>query len=339
MTGRHEAMNKEGSREGFQDRRQAPRPEPGQDVVAVVGAGLIGRAWAIVFARSGFQVRLHDQVPTALDACKAIIRDRLDDLQRFGLVSESPEVIAGRIHAAPSLAEAVGQAVLVQENVSEQLPVKREIFAELDRLAPPEAILASSTSWLKASSFSDHLPGRARCLVAHPVNPPYLVPLVELAPAPWTAPEVVERARDLYRRAGQSPVTVRKEITGFLLNRVQSAVLSEVFALYRDGYADAEDLDRVLKEGLALRWSFMGPFETIDLNAPGGLIDYAERFGPTYRDVAADAVAFDWDDATVGRADAERRQKLSLADIEHRSAWRDRRLMALAAHKKSQPES
>ena len=307
--------------------------------IAIVGAGLIGRAWAIVFARSGFEVRLYDEVPAALDTCLGIIRERLDDLLSFGLISESTDLVLSRISPTSSLGRAVRDVALVQENVAERLAVKREVFAELDRLTPGDAILASSTSWLKASSFTDHLPGRARCLVAHPVNPPYLVPLVELAPSPWTSPEVVDRARSLYAQAGQKPVAVKKEITGFLLNRVQSAVLSEVFALYRDGYADAEDLDRVLKDGLALRWSFMGPFETIDLNAPGGLYDYAQRFGSTYRDVARGAVAFDWDDETVSRADAERRSKLSLADIEQRSAWRDRRLMALLAHKKGQPES
>jgi 3-hydroxyacyl-CoA dehydrogenase len=239
--------------------------------IAIVGAGLIGRAWAIVFARSGFEVRLYDEVPAALDTCLGIIRERLDDLLSFGLISESTDLVLSRISPTSSLEQAVRDVALVQENVAERLAVKREVFAELDRLTPGDAILASSTSWLKASSFTDHLPGRARCLVAHPVNPPYLVPLVELAPSPWTSPEVVDRARSLYAQAGQKPVAVKKEITGFLLNRVQSAVLSEVFALYRDGYADAEDLDRVLKDGLALRWSFMGPFETIDLNAPGGL--------------------------------------------------------------------
>jgi len=309
------------------------------ETVAIVGAGLIGRAWAIVFARSGFQVRLHDQVPAALDNCLGIIGERLRDLAEFGLIADAPDAILARIRPSASLAEAVDGVVLVQENVAEKLEVKREVFAELDRLAPPDAVLASSTSWLPASSFSEHVPGRARCLVGHPVNPPYLVPLVEIAPAPWTSPETVARARDIYARAGQTPVTLKKEITGFLLNRVQSAVLSEVFALYRDGYADAEDLDRVLKDGLALRWSFMGPFETIDLNAPGGLVDYAARFGPTYREVAAGAVAFDWDEATVAAADAERRSQLPLEDIEKRSAWRDRRLMALLAHKRGQPES
>lgn len=310
-----------------------------KETVAIVGAGLIGRAWAIVFARSGFQVRLHDQVPAALDNCLGIIGERLQDLAEFGLISDTPDTILARIRPSASLAEAVDGVVLVQENVAEKLEVKREVFAELDRLAPPDAVLASSTSWLPASSFSEHVPGRARCLVGHPVNPPYLVPLVEIAPAPWTSPQTVARARDIYARAGQTPVTLKKEITGFLLNRVQSAVLSEVFALYRDGYADAEDLDRVLKDGLALRWSFMGPFETIDLNAPGGLVDYAARFGPTYREVAAGAVAFDWDEATVAAADAERRSQLPLEDIEKRSAWRDRRLMALLAHKRGQPES
>jgi 3-hydroxyacyl-CoA dehydrogenase len=309
------------------------------ETVGIVGAGLIGRAWAIVFARSGFQVRLHDQVPAALDSCVGTIGERLRDLAEFGLIDEAPAAILARISPAASLAEAVGEAVLVQENVAEKIEIKREIFTELDRLAPPDAILASSTSWLPASSFTEHVAGRARCLVGHPVNPPYLVPLVEIAPAPWTSPEAVARARELYARAGQTPVTLKKEITGFLLNRVQSAVLSEVFALYRDGYADAEDLDRVLKDGLALRWSFMGPFETIDLNAPGGLADYAARFGPTYREVAAGAVAFDWDEQTVAKADAERRNELPLEEIEKRSAWRDRRLMALLAHKRSQPES
>ncbi|MFA7665730.1 MAG: 3-hydroxyacyl-CoA dehydrogenase [Burkholderiaceae bacterium] len=307
--------------------------------VAIVGAGLIGRAWAIVFARGGFRVRLYDQVPAALDACLGIIAERLDDLAGYGLIDEPPATLLARISTSATLADAVRDVVLVQENAAEKLEVKQQLFAELDRLAPADAILASSTSWLPASSFSEPLPGRARCLVGHPVNPPYLVPLVEIAPAPWTAPEVVTRARELYARAGQTPVTLKKEITGFLLNRVQSAVLSEVFALYRDGYADAADLDCVLKDGLALRWAFMGPFETIDLNAPNGLVDYAARFGPTYREVAAGATAFDWDDATIARAEADRRRELPREDIEKRSAWRDRRLMALLAHKRGQPDS
>ncbi|MFP5406673.1 MAG: 3-hydroxyacyl-CoA dehydrogenase [Gammaproteobacteria bacterium] len=306
--------------------------------VAIVGAGLIGRAWAIVFARSGFHVTVHDQAPAALDACLATIAERLADLAECDLIEEAPATVLARIRPVAALEEAVARADLVQENVAEKIEVKRELFTLLDQLAPRHAVLASSTSWLPASSFTEHVSGRARCLVAHPTNPPYLVPLVELAPAPWTSAQTVERARALYTRAGQTPVLLKKEITGFLLNRVQSAVLSEVFALYRDGYADAEDLDRVLKDGLALRWSFMGPFETIDLNAPQGVLDYAQRYGRTYREVAESAVAFDWDSETLARLDAERREQLSKDDIEERAAWRDRRLMALIAHKRRQPQ-
>ena len=120
------------------------------ETVGIVGAGLIGRAWAIVFARSGFQVRLHDQVPAALDSCVGTIGERLRDLAEFGLIDEAPDTILARIRPDASLAEAVGKAVLVQENVAEKIEVKREIFTELDRLAPAEAILASSTSWLPA---------------------------------------------------------------------------------------------------------------------------------------------------------------------------------------------
>lgn len=307
--------------------------------VAVVGAGLIGRAWAIVFARAGFDVRLYDAQPQAVPTSLGIIRERLQDLADNGLIDEKPDTVAKRIVDGDNLANTLRDVVLVQENVAEVLEVKRELFPELDRLAPRDAILASSTSWLPASSFTDHVAGRDRCLVGHPTNPPYLIPLVEIAPAPWTSPEAVQRAREIYAQAGQTPVTLKKEITGFLLNRVQSAVLSEVFALYRDGYADAADIDRVLKDGLALRWSFMGPFETIDLNAPQGVLDYARRYGGTYRDVAQGAERFDWDETTVARLDAERREELPRDEIEQRSAWRDRRLMALMAHKRGQPES
>lgn len=306
--------------------------------VAIVGAGLIGRAWAIVFARGGFQVTLHDAVAGVPQQSLAIIAQRLKDLRAVGLLGEEPDTVLRRITPVDDLAEAVRDVVMVQENIREALDAKLDIYAKLDALTPPQAVIASSTSWIPASQFTEALPGRARCLVGHPTNPPYLVPLVELCPAPWTSAQTIERARSLYAQAGQVPVVLTREITGFLLNRIQSAVLDEAMSLYRDGYASATDIDRVLKDGLALRWSFMGPFETIDLNAPGGVTDYATRYGPTYKDVAAQRTPFDWDPAVLERLNAERREMLALDEIESRSAWRDRRLMALIAHKRGQPE-
>ena len=306
--------------------------------VAVIGAGRIGRAWAIVFARAGFTVRLYDAVPAALDAAPLALRHTLDDLAEHGLLDEAVDQVLARISAVSDLADAVHDVVLVQENIAEVLEAKREMFARLDQLAPPDAVLASSTSGLPASSFTEGLPGRARCLVAHPVNPPSLVPLVELCGTPWTAEDTMQRAHAIYLRAGQTPVLVQREISGFLLNRLQGAVLEEAMSLYARGYASAADLDTVMRDGLGLRWAFMGPFETIDLNAPGGLADYCARYGGTYRDMAAEAETFDWSPAVIEKLDAERRAVLPANQIEERSRWRDRRLMALLAHRRTQQD-
>jgi len=307
--------------------------------IAIVGAGLIGRAWAIVFARAGHPVAMTDVDAAALARAQALMGERLADLQEFGLIDASPAQVLARITCTASLGDTLMGAALAQENVRETLVAKQEIFAQLDALAPADCVIASSTSWIPASQYTATLAGRARCLVAHPTNPPYLIPLVELCPAPWTAPASVARARELYAGAGQQPVTLTREIHGFLLNRVQGAVLNECFNLYSQGLASAEDIDRVLKDGLALRWSFMGPFETIDLNAPGGVADYAARYGHTYRDVAAVHAPFAWDAATLARIEAERRAVLPQDRLEARSAWRDRRLMALLAHQRVAPAS
>jgi L-gulonate 3-dehydrogenase len=305
--------------------------------IAIVGAGLIGRAWAIVFARAGCKVSIYDGAPEALQACQALLRENVTDLAQHGLINEVPDLVLARITPVPTLAEALEGAVLVQENVRETLGAKQSIFAEMDRLAAPTTILASSTSGIPASAFSERLAGRARILVAHPVNPPYLVPLVELAPAPWTSPDAVERARDLYARAGQSPVLLKKEIAGFLLNRIQAAVLNEVLNLYENGYASVADLDTVMKDGLGMRWAFMGPFETIDLNAPDGVVDYAARYGPIYKEVSGQHVPNAWGRELLAKIESERREALPAEQLSERTRWRDNRLMALVAHKRKQP--
>jgi 3-hydroxyacyl-CoA dehydrogenase len=306
--------------------------------IAVIGAGLIGRAWAIVFARAGFEVALWDPVPGAVEQARGFVAARLPELAAAGLLAEPPADVLARLHPCASLAAAVAEAVHVQENGPEQIPAKQALFAELDRAAAPGVVLASSTSGIPASAFTAALPGRARCLVAHPVNPPYLVPLVELCPAPWTAPEVLARTRALMERAGQVPVTVAREVAGFALNRLQGALLAEAFRLLADGVISPEDLDATVKHGLGLRWSFMGPLETIDLNAPDGLADYCARYGGLYAQMQREMVPLAWEPALVGRLHAARRAALPAEAMAARHAWRDRRLMALAAHKAGQPD-
>src|SRR3954447_19770216 len=183
-------------------------PRPDQHV-AIVGVGLIGRAWAAIFARAGWRVHLTDPHAPTLNAAPGLIHDELRALARHGL-ADDPDGAASLISVAASLAEAVKDAAFVQENGPEDVEEKRTIFAELDRLAPKDALLVSSTPAIVASRFTEHLPGRPRCLVGHPVNPPHLVPLVELCGAPWTAPGSIERARKIYREIGQVPVTINR---------------------------------------------------------------------------------------------------------------------------------
>lgn len=298
--------------------------------IGIVGAGLIGRAWAIVFARAGHPVTLWDGSEAALAGALDIIRDRLEDLERVGLTDDAAAALA-RISPVATLAEALAGAEYVQENLPERVEVKRAIFAEMDVLARPDAILASSTSALMPSMFTEEIPGRTRCLVAHPANPPYLLPIVELCGAPWTSPETLAGAREILASVGQEPILVQREIQGFILNRIQGALLSEAFRLVQEGYVTPDDLDKTVAHGLGLRWSFMGPFETIDLNAPGGVRDYNTRYGEFYRQLREQApTAEPWSEEVLNQLAAERGADTHAS----REAWRDHRLLHLAAHKR-----
>ena len=303
--------------------------------IAVIGAGLIGRAWAMVFARAGHPVKLWDNDVGAVPKALGLIEEAVREMHGFGLVTEDPKAIGARVTSAATLAEALKDADYVQENTAERVDVKRQVYAQMDAAAPASCILASSTSTIPTSVFSEGLKGKHRCIVAHPVNPPHVVPVVELSPAPWTAPEVVRRCAVLHEKVGQVPIVVKKEVQGFILNRLQAALLNEAWRLVKEDYVTVEDLDKCLKDGLGLRWSFMGPFETIDLNAPGGVPDYAQRYGPVLYEMMKDVKIAPWDEALIAKVTAERRKVMPQAQHAEREAWRDRRLMALIAHKRA----
>ena len=303
--------------------------------VAIVGTGLVGGGWAIVFARAGHEVRLHDQAAGAANHARAEIAARLDDLHGAGLLDEPPATVLARIRVADSLADATAGAAYVQESVFERIETKRALMSALDAVLGPDTLVGSSSSGIAASRFTDHVACRTRCLVAHPVNPPYLAPIVELVPAPWTAPGTLAAVRELMTAVGQVPVTLTREMEGFVLNRLQGVLLMEAWRLAESGLATLEDIDRTVSEGLGLRWAFMGPFETIDLNAPAGIADYARRLGGLYRDIAASVTEHRaWDGAVIAMVEAQRRKALPADGLAARRAWRDRRLMALARHKR-----
>lgn len=304
----------------------SPRP------IAIVGAGSIGVAWALTFARGGRDVRVQDPDAERREAVAAELTERLTALDAHGLLTEPVATIAARVTVVAGLGAAVDGVEHVQECAPERVELKRELFAALDANAPADASLASSSSFLPASQFADEVPGHARCLVAHPGNPPHLLPAVELVPAPFTDPAVVDRLAALLESVGMSPVRLKREVDGFVFNRLQGAVLREAYCLVRDGVIDVEDLDRVVRDGLGRRWAVVGPFETVDLNTRGGIAAHAERMGPSYERMGAERGQHDpWTPELVATVDGQRRERLPLDEWDERIAWRDERLLRVAA--------
>ncbi|MBS0559948.1 MAG: 3-hydroxyacyl-CoA dehydrogenase [Proteobacteria bacterium] len=303
--------------------------------VALVGTGVVGGSWALVFARAGLEVAIHDADAAAAGRVIDFARTALADLAAQGIAAKEPaDAVLARLSVAPSLERALETADHVQESVPERVEIKRALYRTLDAVAPAATVLASSTSGLPASAFTEGLAGRARCVVAHPINPPHLVPLVEIVPAPWTAPETVERTTALMRAIGQSPIRLRREINGFVVNRLQSALLAEAFRLVEDGVVDADEVDRAMTDGLGLRWFFLGPFQTIDLNAKDGVAEYCRNLGPMYYDLAREqADAREWNAALVARVESELRRTVPADALPARRSWRDRVLATLGTVK------
>ena len=302
------------------------------DKVAILGAGLVGSAWAIVFARAGHAVSLYDGDGAQSRQALARVGDNMRELVGFGLLDDADAALA-RISIAGNLAEALDGAAYAQESVFERADVKTKFYAEIDKVAGADLIVGSSSSGIPASVFTEGLDCAARCLIAHPINPPYVIPLVEVVPAPWTADAAVQTCWDLMLDADMARVRLTREVDGFIANRLQAALLWEAFRLLEAGIATAEDIDKTISEGLGRRWTFIGPFETIDLNAHGGLQDYAARLGPGFFEfVKQGEPAEPWSEAVIAKAHGERRNKLPLREQPARQAWRDRRLMALAKH-------
>ncbi len=306
----------------------------GEGIVAVVGAGLVGSGWALVFARAGYTVRAHDPSAEVRARILPWAQESLTELQAAGLI-DNPQEVLSRISVHDRLAGALDGAFYVQESVFETVAAKTEVSLAIDALMAETAIVGSSSSGIPASQFTETCRNRARFLITHPVNPPHLAPVVELVPAPWTDPEVVEQVAALMRKVEQVPVRLTREIEGFVLNRLQGVLLNEAWALYQDGIANLADIDATIAHGLGLRWSFMGPFETIDLNAPGGIDDYAARLRGLYARMVRLPPPGPWPDEVIQKATAERRAVLPAEGLANRRAWRDAVLGRLAAFKKS----
>jgi L-gulonate 3-dehydrogenase len=301
--------------------------------VGIIGSGLIGRSWSMLFASAGYKVVLHDSDPTQLSTALATIGSQLEDLSARELLRGTRGVTQqlALISTTESLSECVVGAKYVMECIPEVLALKQQMFLQIDALVTDtEAVLLSSTSCLPASSFSTDLEHRAQVIVAHPVNPPFFCPLTEVVPAPYTAPSVTTQTLALLTELGQTPVLIKKELPGFALNRVQYAILAECWRLIEDDAISVEDLDKVMTDGLGVRYAFLGPFLTGHLNAEG-MQSYVDRYGETIsRVLATFGPPPSFSGPVAARIAAEVTALVPLDQLDERRRWRDERLAELA---------
>lgn len=298
--------------------------------ISIAGAGSIGVAFAVLFASAGFRVRVWDALPDAFDRARVDLDARLGMLHDEGMLTEPSSVVFDRVTFHAILLDALQGAELVQECVPESLDIKREIFQQLGAYSEPGAVLASSSSAIVSSEFATATPARERVLIGHPGNPPYLIPVIEIVPSEYTSQEYVDKAVAIYRDAGLKPVIIAKEVEGFVFNRLQGALLREAYCLVRDGVASVDDVDEVVRSGLGRRWSFIGPFETSDLNTRGGIESHAQKMGPSYERQGAERGQSDpWTPDLVEKVTGQRRGILPLDEWDARVQWRDAQLMKL----------
>ena len=245
--------------------------------VAIVGTGVIGASWSAQYLAKGLQVVATDPAPGAENRLRAFVAKAWTALERLGL---SPGASQANLSFTADLAEALTGVDLVQENGPERLDFKQKLFGQLDELLAPEVIIASSSSGLTMSEIQKGAAAHPeRCVIAHPFNPPHLIPLVEIVGGAKTSEETIRRATEFYKSIGKRPVRVNKEMPGHVANRLQSTVQREVYYLVAEGIISAADVDTALSWGPGLRWGVMGNMMLNHLGGgPGGMEHFLEQF-------------------------------------------------------------
>jgi 3-hydroxypropionate dehydrogenase (NADP+) len=242
--------------------------------IACLGAGVMGHSWATLFAVKGYQVKLQDISEDNLDRAMGWMGTALELMAEKAVIQDGEvEVALSRVSFTTDLSEAIGEADFVLESIYEEYGAKRDVFMEMEAHAPEEAILATGSSRLLITEIQKATERPERCVGAHGFNPPHLVPLVEIISGEATSPETVAETRALMEGLGKTPIVVRKEVAGYLGNRIQSAVLRAAQDIVESGIATVEEVDLAVSTGIGLRWALYGPFAVTYFNTPSHLID------------------------------------------------------------------
>ncbi|BFZ10216.1 hypothetical protein BsWGS_13255 [Bradybaena similaris] len=309
---------------------------PAKEKIAIIGSGLIGQSWAMIFAGAGYKVTIFDILPEQVSKALETVKLRLTKYEAQGCLrgSLSAQKQISLVSGSSSLEECLHGSSYVQECVPESVELKKKVFHQMDPFITDDMIVATSSSCIGVSQFAGDLKNRHRTLVAHPVNPPYFIPLVEVVPGPWTLPEVTAKTRVLLEAVGQSPVTLSREVPGFALNRIQYSIINECWNMYKDGLLSASDIDKVMVDGLGPRYAFIGPLETMHLNADG-IVDYCKRYAQGAYNVSSTFIPppILYDVPTAEKILKEVEETIPLERVAESQAWRDERLAALAALK------
>jgi 3-hydroxyacyl-CoA dehydrogenase len=300
----------------------------GRGDVVVLGAGSIGLSFAAVLSDAGYAVTVVEPDATRRAAAEDGLAVQRDAILLAGLSRNA----GGRVALVADGAGVLPNAALVIECGPENLHVKQAIFADLLAACGPDAVLATASSAIPMSQIVPDATDQRRCLVAHPVNPPAVLRVIELCPAPATDQAMVDRAANLFGAAGFAPVRLGHEIEGFVLNRLQGAVLREAYRLVDEGVTDVAGIEAVMRLGLGPRWALSGPFETAELNTPGGIRAHAARMGPAYARMGrARGETVDWHGSLIDTVETQRRAEIAEDGLPARAAWRAQAVARLVA--------
>ena len=255
-------------------------------VITIVGGGNIGSSWALLFLLHGYRVNIYDKDCEVHYKSKKSIKIGLNlFIESDNLDTKKIKTILSNINFFKDLKEALHDTKYVIESINENLKDKINVFKDISQNVGKDIVIASSSSFIPISKISEKTINKSRCLNLHPGNPPYLLKFAEIVPSTYTSKKAVEETKSLLYSVNLHPIILKKEIDGFVFNRLQGALLKEAYSLINDDIVSARDIDLLVTNGLGLRWAVLGPFETIDLNTKGGIENHSKIMIPFYKNI------------------------------------------------------